>query len=129
MDWDKIYRDLRKRNWIILFVLSSVSYFLMSPSITMGIILGGLIVITNFKVFQHTIRCAFSPEGFMITRKILIIVKYYFRLLAVGAIIYILITRARVDPVGLAIGLSTVVFSIVSFGIKSACKGMRGEAV
>ncbi|MDP6178317.1 MAG: ATP synthase subunit I [Desulfatiglandales bacterium] len=129
MDWDRVYRDLRKRNWVILFVLSSVSYFLMTPSITLGIILGGLIIITNFKVFQYTIRCAFSPEGSMTTRKMPIIMKYYFRLLALGAIIFFLITMARVDPVGLAIGLSTVVFSIVSFGIKKARKGTAGEAV
>jgi len=86
----------------------------------MGVILGGFIIIANFKVFQHTICCAFSPQGIMRKKKISIIAKYYLRLLALGIIIYILITRGWVDPVGLAVGLSTVVISIVSFGISSA---------
>lgn len=128
MDWEKIYRDLRKLNWIALLILSFISYFLMSSSLTMGIILGGLIIIANFHVFQHTICCAFSPEGGMKAKKIVIIGKYYLRLLALGILIYILIGHGWVDPVGLVIGLSTVVISITSFGIKRAWRTMTGEA-
>jgi hypothetical protein len=105
-----------------------ISYFLLSHSLTLGIILGGLVIIANFNVFQHTIRRAFSPGGVMVTGKMFIILKYYFRLLALGAIICFLIKRGWVDPVGLAIGLSTVVISIVSFGIKRAWRTSAGEA-
>jgi len=128
MDWDKIYRELKKLNWLILLILSSISYFLMSHSLTLGIILGGLVIMTNFHVFQHTIRRTFSPQGVMQTAKISIIAKYYFRLLALGIIIYILITQGWVDPVGLALGLSTVVISIVSLGVRRALKTRTGEA-
>ena len=128
MDWDKIYRELKRLNWLILLILSLISYFLMSHSLTLGIILGGLVIMTNFHVFQHTIRRAFSPQGIMQAAKISIIAKYYFRLLALGIIIYILITRGWVDPVGLALGLSTVVISIVSLGVRRAWKTRTGEA-
>ena len=128
MDWDKIYRELKRLNWLILLILSLISYFLMSHSLTLGIILGGLVIMTNFHVFQHTIRRAFSPQGVMQTAKISIIAKYYFRLLALGIIIYILITQGWVDPVGLALGLSTVVISIVSLGVRRAWKTRTGEA-
>ncbi|MFC1533892.1 ATP synthase subunit I [Thermodesulfobacteriota bacterium] len=128
MDWETIYRDIRRRNWIILLILSSTSYFLMSQANTTGIILGGLIIIANFKVFQHTICRAFSHQGMMKMKKASIIVKYYFRLLALGILIYILINSGWVDPVGLAIGLSTVVISIVSFGVNSAWKDFNQEA-
>ena len=128
MDWDTIYRDLRRRNWIILLILSSISYFLMGHQQTTGVILGGFIIIANFKVFQHTIRRAFSPQCVMNTKEISIIIKYYFRLLALGMIIYILIDSGWVDPVGLAVGLSTVVISIVSFGINRAWKDFNREA-
>lgn len=122
MDWDVIYQDLRKRNWIILLILSSMSYFLMSHYLTVGVILGGLIIIANFNIFQHTISRVFLPLGLKKKTKIAIIVKYYLRLLALGIILYVLITRGWVDPIGLAIGLSTVVISIVSFGISAARK-------
>ncbi|MBW1887005.1 MAG: ATP synthase subunit I [Deltaproteobacteria bacterium] len=128
MDWEKVYGDLRRLNWLILLTLGIISYFLMKHSFTTGIILGGLIIIANFHVFQHTFRSMLSPEGVMKTTLMSVIVKYYFRLLVLGIIIYILITRGGVDPVGLTIGLSTVVISIVSFGIKRAFKMYSREA-
>ena len=128
MDWDKIYKELRLRNWIILLLFSSISFFLMDNSLTLGIILGGLIIILNFRLFQNTIRRAFSPEGIIKGVKIIIILKYYFRLLALGTIIYIFIAKGGIDPVGLVIGLSTVVISIVSLGITRALKADTGEA-
>jgi hypothetical protein len=128
MDWEKVYGDLRRLNWFILLALGIISYFLMRHSFTTGIILGGLIIIANFHVFQHTFRSMFPPEGVVKTTKVSVIVKYYFRLLVLGIIIYFLITRGGVDPVGLTIGLSTVVISIVSFGIKRAFKMYSREA-
>ncbi len=129
MEWEKIYRDLKLRNWIILLLLSSISYFLMNHSVTLGIILGGLIIMVNFRLFQNTIRKAFSPKGVMQRINITVILKFYFRLLALGIILYILIARMGIDPVGLAIGLSTVVISIVSLGITRAWKEHAGEAI
>ena len=129
MEWEKIYRDLKLRNWIILLLLSSISYFLMNHSVTLGIILGGLIIMVNFRLFQNSIRRAFSPNGVMKGINITVILKFYFRLLALGIILYILIARMGIDPVGLAIGLSTVVISIVSLGITRAWKEHVGEAI
>ena len=128
MDWQKAYGDLKKLNWFTLLIMSLISYFLLSQSLTLGIILGGFIIIANFSLLQHTIRRGFSSEGVMSTTKFFIIVKYYFRLLALGIVIAFLIKRGWVDPVGLALGLSTVVISIVSFGIKRALKTVTGEA-
>ncbi len=128
MDWEKIYRDLKRMNWLILLILSLVSYVLMGPSLTFGVILGGLIIMANFHVFQRSIRRTFSPKGVMQTTKVTIIAKYYFRLLGLGVIIYVLITHGWVDPVGLAVGLSTVVISIVSLGIRRAWKTRTGVA-
>ncbi|MGD9033694.1 MAG: ATP synthase subunit I [Desulfobacteraceae bacterium] len=128
MDWEKTYKDLKRLNWFTLFIMSLLSYFLLSSSFTLGIILGGFIIIANFKVLQHTIRRGFSSQGVMNASKFIIIVKYYLRLLALGVVICYLIKRGWVDPVGLAVGLSTVVISIVSFGIKTAFKTVTGEA-
>ena len=128
MDWDELYRNLKMRSLIILFISASISYFLMSNSITAGIILGGLIIIINFDILQSAVRRAFPADGAIKAKKILLIAKTYFRLLVLGAIIYFLITRVRVDPLGLTVGLSTVVFSIVSFGISSALKTNIREA-
>jgi hypothetical protein len=128
MDWKTLYKDLQSLNWWILLVLSFVSYLLMAPVFTAGVILGGLTAIGNFNLLQHTIYGAFSARGFTKSR-ISIIAKFNLRLLGVGAILYILITKGLVHPVGLGLGLSTVVFSIVGMGIHLAFKMRTGEAI
>ena len=122
MDWDEVYSELKKRNWITLLVMSSASYFLFSSALTFGVIAGGFMVIINFSLFQHTLRQAFSPENHSKAKKSIILIKGFLRLLAMGIVLYLLIVTLRVHPIGLAVGLSTVVISIVSFGITNAAK-------
>lgn len=129
MDWKKLVKQLRIQNWIILIILGSASFFLMSSTFTLGIIFGGLIIIANFNILQHTIRCSFSPDGVMKNNKLAIVAKYYFRLAILGIIIYILITNGWVNPIGLAIGLSIVVISIINIGIRAVWKTSSGEAI
>ncbi|MBW1913274.1 MAG: ATP synthase subunit I [Deltaproteobacteria bacterium] len=127
-DWDRTYDVIKRRNWIILLVLAAVSGLFMNPALTLGVILGGLISITNLSFLQHTVRQSFSSERKTGTKKAFLIIKSFFRLIILGGSIYLLITRGLVDPIGLAVGLSTVVFSIVSFGIHNAYKERIGGA-
>jgi hypothetical protein len=129
MDWKNLQKRLRLLNWVILMILSSTSALLMSTSFAGGVFLGGLIAVTNFHVLQHTIRRAFLSDGNMRKGKFSIIMKSYLRLFALGVIIYILIDKDLVDPIGLAIGVSTILFSIVSLGISLVVKTKAGEAV
>ncbi len=128
-DREKLLKQIKTTNWIILLILGSLSSVFMSATFTLGVILGGFIIIANFSVLQHTIRSAFSDQGVMRGKKISIIAKFYFRLAFMGLIIYILITTGWVNPLGLAIGLSIVIFSILSFGIRTAWKTSSREAI
>jgi hypothetical protein len=110
-------------------ILSSTSALLMSHLFAGGVLLGGLIAISNFHVLQHTVRGAFSSDGNMRKGKFSIIIKSYLRLFVLGVIVYILIGKGLVDPIGLAVGVSTILFSIVSLGIILAVKTKAGEAV
>ena len=129
MEWKNLQKHLRIMNWVILLILSSASSLLMPASFTAGVILGGLIAAANFHILQHSIQGVFSSQGNMKKGKFSIIFKYYLRLFALGAIIYILIKKDLVDPVGFAVGISTLVFSIVGLGINLALKTKTGEAV
>jgi len=129
MDWKDISKYLHAQSWVILLILGSLSFFFMSPDFTLGIFLGGLIVIANFNLLQNTIRGAFTPEGTMINKKSAIVAKYYLRLAILGLIIYILVTKEWVDIVGLLIGLSIIVLNILIIGIRFAIKISSGEAV
>ena len=120
IDKEKLLRQIKTNNWIFLLILGSLSSVFMSTTFTLGVILGGLIIIANFSVLQHTISCAFTDQGAMRGKKISLIAKSYFRLAIMGLIIYILITNGLVNPLGLTIGLSIVIFSILDFGIRTA---------
>ena len=128
MDREELAKRIKSRNWVILLTLGLASFFLMGDAFTLGILLGGLLIIANFNLLAHTIRSAFTPNGMPAGNKPAIVGKYYLRLLALGLIIYVLIHYGRIDPVGLVIGLSTVVISIVSIGIRDAWKLSSGEA-
>lgn len=129
MDWERLSKALRIQNWITLLILGGASFLFMSHTFTLGVILGGFIIISNFNLLQRTIRKAFSPQGVMQTNKIALIAKYYFRLAIMGIILYILITKGWVHPVGLVVGLSIVVISIIHIGIRAAWKISSGEAI
>lgn len=129
MEWDSLFKTLRIQNWLILMLLGGASFFLMSPRFTLGVLIGGLLIIANFNVLQHTIRCGFSSEGTLQVSRRSIIVKFYLRLLAIGFLMYVLITRDLVSPVGLAVGLSIVVISIIQLALRLVWKTSSGEVV
>jgi len=119
-NWDQIYGDLKKRGWIIFFILAAAGYLFMSRSFTLGIILGGIIIILNFSFLQSTIIRAFQKKSVNRRKKSALIAQSFLRLFFLGSIIFFLLKYDLVDPIGLAIGLSIIFFSIVSMGISSA---------
>lgn len=129
MEWEKLQNILRRVNWVVLLILSSFGYFVMSPFWTAGVVFGGLIAIANFGVLQHTVRRAFSPEGIHQGARFSIMGKSSLRLLALGVIIYVLITRGWIDPVGLVVGLSTVMVSIIGVAIHMLLRIGTKEAI
>ncbi len=129
MEWEKLQNTLRRLNWVVLLILSSFGYFVMSPFWTAGVVFGGLIAIANFGVLQHTVRRAFSPEGIHQGARFSIMGKSSLRLLALGVIIYVLITRGWIDPVGLVVGLSTVMVSIIGVAIHMLLRIGTKEAI
>ena len=128
MEWAETYNHLKKRNRVILLILTLISFFFTSTSLTLGVILGGVIAIINFDVLQRNVLRTFPSNDGAKVKKIFVIGIFFLRFLVLGAVIYLLIRLGWVNPVGLAAGLSTVVFSIISFGIHNAFKSVTGEA-
>jgi len=127
MEWATTFRILKKLNWTILFILSAASFVLMGNAFTAGVILGGFLIIANFNILQRTITKAFLADGVFAANKGAIVGKYYLRLAVLGLLIYLLIRQGWVNPVGLAVGLSVVVCSIVSFGVHLVLSKSSGE--
>lgn len=128
LDWKAAYREIRLLNWITLLVFTVASVALFDLPSTMGVILGGLVIMANLGLLQHTIRRAFAGDGTITRSRWSVALKIFFRLLALGVILFALIACEWINPVGLAVGLSTLFISIVGFGIKRACKIYMREA-
>ncbi len=107
----RILRFITCTNWI-LFCIASMLGFLLAPlSFAKGILIGGLLVTVNFHLLSKTLKKAFTPPHISSHRVILF--KYYLRFIISGIIIFILIATHWVHPLGLVLGLSVVVVSII----------------
>jgi len=129
MNPEKLLQKIRIHNWVILMIAGALSFLFMSAPFTLGLIVGGLIIIANFGLLQHTIRAAFPAQGPMKRKKGTIIIKYYFRLAILGLILYMLITNGWVNPLGLTAGLSIVVITIFYVAILAVFRTSSREAV
>ncbi len=98
-------------NWVLLAVAGVFGCLLAPPDIARGVIFGGLIVTVNFHLLYRTLKRALRPHH-LISHNV-ILAKYYVRFIVSGLIIYVLISRHWVHPLGLFVGLSVVVVSIM----------------
>jgi asparagine N-glycosylation enzyme membrane subunit Stt3 len=98
-------------NWILLVISGITAFALASPEFAKGIIFGGLIVTVNFHLLYRTLKKSLAPPH--LSSHQAIIAKYYVRFIVSGFIIFILISKHYVNPLGLFIGLSVVVVSIM----------------
>jgi len=122
----RLYRFVNYTNWILFSFASLIGLFLMPSDFTAGIICGGLIVTINFHLLYRTLKKAFSPPHLASTPVVL--GKYYIRFIISGLIIFVLISEHFVDPLGLFVGLSVVVASIMLATVRELTKYIFKEA-
>lgn len=88
-----------------------LGFLLASVDFACGILFGGLLVTINFHMLYRTLKKALQPPHLSSVGSIL--AKYYIRFVLSGIIIFFLIFSHIVDPLGLFVGLSVVVASIM----------------
>lgn len=113
MDTQKrLFRFVTRSNWI-LFALATVLGIIVSPAdFARGIFCGGLLVTVNFHLLTRTLKKALTPPH--LSSHNVVLAKYYIRFTISAVIIFILIKSHFVHPIGLIIGLSVVVASIMA---------------
>ena len=116
-----------RSNWILFVAASLAGLILAPPAFARGIFFGGLLVTLNFHLLAKTLRKALTPPQLASPNAVL--AKYYIRFIASGFIIFILIAGRLVNPVGLVLGLSVVVASIILATLREAKNLIFKEAV
>jgi hypothetical protein len=136
IDGLKIYKvEIQKRiltfvtrsNWILFIVISILGFLLLSADFARGMLFGGLLVTLNFHLLAKTLKNALTPPH--LSSHHVVIAKYYLRFIGSGFIIFILIAGNYVNPLGLIIGLSVVVVSIMLATMFEIAKLIFKEAV
>jgi len=108
---DPLQKRLELTNWIILGILTLISFFFMPRKFALGMLLGGFISIVNFHWLVRDLRKAF--RSLSEKSNSVVMFKYYIRFAVTAIALYFIITGDIVDIIGLLIGLSTVVIAIV----------------
>ena len=108
---NRLLTFVTRTNWLVFAAVSIGGLILASPDMLWGIIFGGLIVTINFHLLSRTLKKSLAPSN--LTSHNVILAKYYVRFILSGFIIFILISGHYVHPLGLFIGLSVVVASIM----------------
>ena len=123
----RIINFVTRANWILFGAASLAGFAIFSRGVALGIALGGLLVTINFHLLAKTLKKALTPPH--LASHNMVLAKYYLRFLITGFIIFLLIAGHIVHPVGLVIGLSIVVFSIILATICEVKKLLFKEAV
>jgi hypothetical protein len=107
----RILKFVTRTNWILFFLASILGFILAPTDFARGILFGGLLVTVNFHMLYRTLKKALQPPHLSSVGSIL--AKYYIRFVVSGIIIFFLIFKNIVHPLGLFVGLSVVVASIM----------------
>jgi large-conductance mechanosensitive channel len=114
-DLQKLIDFITRSNWLILLVGGMIGLAFTPVNFAMGIISGGLIAAINFHLLRRTLKKMFHPESVSVRGRSIVgnvLVKYYIRFAISGLLIFLLISKHIVHPVGLLAGLSVVVASV-----------------
>lgn len=123
----RILTFVTRSNWILFLAASTLGFMLLPADFAKGVLFGGLLVTVNFHLLARTLRRALTPPH--LASHNLVIAKYYLRFIGSGFIIFVLIAGNYVNPVGLIIGLSVVVISIMLATLCEITKLIFKEAV
>lgn len=123
----RILTFVTRSNWILFLVASSLGFLLLPADFARGVLFGGLLVTVNFHLLAGTLRKALTPPH--LSSHNVVIAKYFLRFIGSGFFIFILIAGNFVNPLGLIIGLSVVVFSIMLATLCEITKLIFKEAV
>ena len=110
----RLLKFITRTNWIIIALVVVAGCVYAPGRFALGILAGGLIVTVNFQLLYRSLKQSLTPHHLTDHRTVLgkTLGKYYIRLIVTAIIIFVLIAKNLVNPIGLIIGLSVVVTSV-----------------
>ena len=109
---DPLQKRIEFSNWIVLAVILIPSFIFTPFKFSLGVLLGGFISIVNFHWMERGLSGLFqNAKG---NAKGPVLIKYYIRLAITAVVLYFIISHETVNVIGLLIGLSVVVITMLT---------------
>lgn len=112
---------VQRFNWLLLAVLIAGSWYMFSRTMAQSVLIGGLLASVSFFMLRRDIdlfltnfsQAGMSWRAVEKLEKIKFFLKFYGRLAALAVVLYLLVTWISIDVIGLVIGLSTIMLSVI----------------
>jgi hypothetical protein len=126
-------RRLKIANWLVLGGLIVAGFIWRGREFALGILVGGLVAVINFHLLHQALKgmleqAAGSPEATRGQAKAFFAARQLLRFFALLFVIYLLVGQGWVDIIGLVVGLSTVVVTLILAAIVEVIKLKNKEA-
>ena len=126
-------RRLKIANWLVLGGLVVAGFIWRGREFALGILVGGLVAVINFHLLHQALKgmleqAAGSPEETRGQAKAFFAARQLLRFFALLFVIYLLVGQGWVDIIGLVVGLSTVVLTLILAAVIEVIKLKNKEA-
>jgi len=99
-------------NWLLLLVMSGAGWALAGALVAKSIFIGGAVVNVSFALLKRDLVNLLAGE--LEAARARFFIKYYLRLAVLVLVLFLLVRYQQVHTIGLLVGLSTVLISIVA---------------
>lgn len=117
----KLLRYVQRFNWLLLTFLMVGSWILTSEVFALSILIGGLLANVSFFLLRRDLerfldnysKAGMNWGAVKKLEKIKFFLHFYGRLMVLALVLYFLVTKVSIDVIGLIIGLSTIMLSVI----------------
>ncbi len=116
-----LLRSVQRFNWLLLILIAGGSWYSFDWPFAQSVLIGGLLASISFYMLRRDIghfMSNFSDAGMNWQavkkfEKVKFFLKFYGRLAMLAVIMYLLISYISIDVIGLVVGLSTIMISVI----------------
>ena len=118
----KILRLIQLVSLILTVIFAIGGYVLRSPTFALSVLFGSVLVNGSFWILKRDAEqvlnrvassAAEASRAVQRMERVRFVVKFYAKLIVLGLLLYAASTRMQLDMIGVALGLSTVMLSVI----------------
>lgn len=111
---------------LLVVLATCITMLVGKPALALGVAIGGLVSIANLYLLRVVMGAIFSARQAPRQTALALLLVAKFALM--GALVYLLMTYAPLDPAGLLLGVSAVVLAILVEGFRLALRASAEQA-